>query len=239
MKRLSVLAMCVIMLAACCCFAPASADGGWAPVLTNLTHNCKNTGKMLPEAFSSSQTCYILTVANWVNNVSLTPTAANGAYITINGKPIASGTASDYFKMTDEPQMVTIQVTLNGLTTGYTVFLQRRPSERRTRVSAGYIKQIYQNDNKFYIAADLVTVNYRSSNYTDGNRSTFTNDSSYLYRYAVNTHCEFYAWVNGVVQQVKDIYTFMNVYNQNPSAMYRIIYIEDEIVAVVPYAADY
>ncbi len=235
-KIIAIVLLCTLFAAA----LPALADGGsTAPRLVTLTHNCPNTGKMMPETFTPDQDCYVLTVANWVNRVSLTPTAEYGAYVTINGQYIQSGTASGYFQMTDEPQMVTIQVVRGNDAKTYTVFLQRRPSERRTRVSAGYISQIYQNSGKYYIAADLVSVNYRGSSYQDGNRSTFTNDSSYLYRYAASPNCVYYAKVNGVISEYKDIFSFMNVANQYPQLMYRIVYIEDEIVAVMPYENDY
>ncbi|MBR0319992.1 MAG: cadherin-like beta sandwich domain-containing protein, partial [Clostridia bacterium] len=109
---------------------PALADGGDSR-LTSLTHNCPNTGKMLPEVFNPNQLSYILTVADWVSRVTFTPTADGVIYV--NGVQVPSGQKSQVIQMTDEPQQVTIQVQ-NGTTTTYTVFLQRRPSEKRTRV---------------------------------------------------------------------------------------------------------
>ena len=217
---------------------PALADGGDSR-LTSLTHNCPNTGKMLPEVFNPNQLSYILTVADWVSRVTFTPTADGVIYV--NGVQVPSGQKSQVIQMTDEPQQVTIQVQ-NGTTTTYTVFLQRRPSEKRTRVSAGYIDEIYQKNNVFYMAADLVTVNYLSSKYEDGNRSSFYNDSAYLYKYAVNPNCAFYYTSNGTTVRAKDIYEFQShikTADWGDPDMFRIVYMEDEIVAVLPYRADY
>lgn len=227
-KIASVLLALMLVLTA----LPALADG--SSQLINLTHNCPNTGKMLPERFDPNQTTYLLTVADWVSRVTFTPTADGVIYV--NGVQVKSGSASQVIQMTDEPQAVTIQV-VNGSTTTYTVYLQRRPSERRTRVSAGYIESVYQQKDTFYISADLVTVNYKSSKYSDGNRSTFINDSGYLYRYAVDPNCVFYYEENGVTREAQNIYEFQD--KLYAGQMYRIVYIEDEIVAVMPYSADY
>ena len=235
MKKLTALLLSLVLLLTC---APAMADGGDS-YLTSLTHNCPNTGVMLPETFNPYQTSYILTVADWVSRVTFTPTANGTIYV--NGVQVASGTQSQVIQMNDEPQQVTIQV-VNGSTTTYTIFLQRRPSERRTRVSAGYIDEIYQKNGTFYIAADLVTVNYLSSKYEDGNRSSFYNDSAYLYKYAVDPNCAFYYMNGNVATRARDIYEFQNnirMAGWDKPDMFRIVYMEDEIVAVLPYSADY
>ena len=79
------------------------------PQLTSLTHNCPNTGKMLPEYFSPSVTTYLLTVASWVSRVQFTPVASDPyATIYVNGTIVRSGAASNYIKMTDNPQQVQI-----------------------------------------------------------------------------------------------------------------------------------
>ena len=55
-------------------------------LLSGLTHNCPNTGIMLPEIFSPLQTTYLLTVANWVSRPTFTPVAVDpNAIITVNG----------------------------------------------------------------------------------------------------------------------------------------------------------
>lgn len=232
LKKILALTLSALILLGC---MPALADG--SSQLDNLTHNCPNTGKMLPEKFDPDQTTYLLTVADWVSRVTFTPTGSGTIYV--NGVQVQSGSASQIIQMTDEPQAVTIQV-VNGTTTTYTVYLQRRPSERRTRVSAGYIDELYQKNGTFYVAADLVTVSYKSSKYSDGNRSTFINDSDYLYRYALDPHCAMYYEENGVTRQAKDVYELMDfLARTDDPGMFRIVYIEDEIVAVMPYSADY
>ena len=46
-------------------------------LLSDLTHNCPNTGIMLPDSFSPYQTTYLLTVADWVSRPTFTPTASS------------------------------------------------------------------------------------------------------------------------------------------------------------------
>ena len=215
---------------------------GYESLLGSLTHNCPNTGIMVPSSFSPFQTSYILTVASWVSRVRFTPTAYDyAAVITVNGEKVVSGGTSSYIQMTDKPQQVDIVVTAaNGVRTTYTVFLQRRPSEARTRVSAGYIKEIYQSKQTYYIAADLVELQYYSSDYSQGSRSTFTNNSSYLYRYEVDPNCDFYYGSTTGAIHAKDIYEFMaNYRSYYSSGMYTIVYINDKIVAVMPYQSGY
>ena len=60
------LTLALMLLLSC---VPARADDGYASgtaLLRSLTHNCPNTGIMLPETFSPYQTTYLLTVASWV-----------------------------------------------------------------------------------------------------------------------------------------------------------------------------
>ncbi len=205
-----------------------------APQLISLTHNCPNTGKMLPEYFNPSVTTYLLTVASWVSRVQFTPMAGDPyATIYVNGTIVRSGATSSYIKMTDNPQQVTIEVVgSSGQRTAYTVFLQRRPSDRRTRVSAGYIENIYQKSGKWYIDADLGTVTYG-----DGNLSSFVNKTVDHYRYACTDSCVFYYGSMASPQRAYNIHDFMN--NTTIGGLYRFVYIEDEIVAVMPYSPDY
>lgn len=245
MKKCLALALVLALMLAC---APALGDDGLGTtekngvgyyvgaVLTNLTHNCPNTGKMLPETFSPFQTTYILTVASWVSNVYLTPYCADAnAMITVNGQYVRSGAQSKVITMTDNPQMVSVVVNgSDGSSTTYTVFVQRRPSERRTRSSAGYIRSIKRNSNgTWHIKADLVTLKYTKLT----NLSSFTNESSYQYPYNTSANCIFYYGDIYSPNRAVDGYDFEA--NYDPYGMYRIIYIEDEIVAVMPYSADY
>ena len=239
MKKLLLVALaCMLALP---CLTPALADSGtqyvstYEPVLSSLTNNCPNTGVMLPETFDPHTTSYILTVASWVTRVTFTPTCIDpNATIRVNGTAIRSGSTTSYFKMTDEPQQVTIIVSnLYGESTTYTIFLQRRPSDRRTRVSSGYISDIYQKVSTWYISADLVTVNYSS-----GNMSTFSNSSTYLYKYACDENCIYYYGTMNNPIRAYDIADFYNNYLNYGSNLYRLVYIEDKIVAVMPYDAD-
>lgn len=221
---------------------------GRESLLSSLVHNCPNTGIMLPESFSPTQQSYVLTVASWVSRVTFTPTAYDSnAFITVNGQPVKNGQKSQVIEMTNDPRQVDIRVQgVNGSATTYTVFLQRRPSEARTRVSYGFIKDIYQKNKEFYISADLVTMNFYEGREWEtvynGNMASayITNDSSYLYKYVVDEHCDFFYnvgdendFIRAEVRHADDIYQFMNNYQKDQ--VYAIIYIEDEIVAVAPY----
>ena len=181
-----------------------------APQLISLTHNCPNTGKMLPEYFNPSVTTYLLTVASWVSRVQFTPMAGDPyATIYVNGTIVRSGAASSYIKMTDNPQQVTIEV-----------------------VGSSGQRTIYQKSGKWYIDADLGTVTYG-----DGNLSSFVNKTVDHYRYACTDSCVFYYGSMASPQRAYNIHDFMN--NTTIGGLYRFVYIEDEIVAVMPYSPDY
>lgn len=204
------------------------------PLLMSLTHNCKNTGRMLPEYFNPTVDCYILTVASWVSNPKFTMTANDPTYtITVNGQYVAQGVEFQVAKMDDNPKQIDIRVsTPHGQYRDYTVFIQRRPSERRTKVSAGFINAIEFKDNKWYIDADLVSVTYQS-----GNVSTFTNKAVEHYNYVCQENATLYYGNIENPVRARNMNDFNNYCDH--AAMYRIVYIEDEIVAVLPYQADY
>ncbi len=237
MKK-TILLILACMMAAMTVLAPCAAPAEnyteeEPPLLMSLTHNCKNTGRMLPEYFNPTVDSYILTVASWVSNPKFTLTANDPSYIiTVNGEYVAQGVETQVAKMDDNPKQIDIRVsTPNGQYRDYTVFLQRRPSERRTRVSAGYINSINSRDNKWYIDTDLVTVKY-----TSGNQSTFSNDYKEVdkYNYACHDNCIFYYGNTYNASRAVDMNDFM--YHYEPTGMYWFVYIEDEIVAVMPYA---
>lgn len=244
-RVLSLLAAALLLLGC----VPVMADDGYAgqtyygsgsTLLSNLTHNCPNTGIMLPSAFSPYQTTYLLTVADWVSRPTFTPVAYDpAAVITVNGRQVRSGSASQTIEMTDKPQAVTIQVTNGGASTTYTIYLQRRPSEKRTRVSAGYINDIYLKGTTWRIDADLVTVKYQGDDYESGNLSTFNNGSVDHYDYEVDPNCIFYWGTKQAPIRASNIHDFMANYRGSGSNFYTIIYIESQIVAVFPYGADY
>ena len=123
-----------------------------------------------------------------VSRVSLTPVASDpAAEIRVNGTLIRSGSTSSYIRMDDKPQQVLIDVSNSHGTTRYTLFLQRRPSEKRTRVSAGQVNAIYFSGSGWVIDADLGTVTY-----SDGNLSTYINKTPESYKYAAAPNCIFY-----------------------------------------------
>lgn len=207
--------------------------------LVSLIHNAPNTGVMLPAAFDPYEETYLLTVASWVSRVIFTPvTASPTAVVTVNGQVVQSGQKSQNIEMTNEPQAVMITVSaydaaqqLTGQTT-YTVFLQRRPSERRTRVSAGYISNIVMKDNVATISADLVTLTYTPNS----NITTFINDTVYMYTYDCDPTCLFYYGTLNNPVRANTAQAFIDNYLAAGNNLYYLIYIEDKIVAVLPYA---
>lgn len=237
MRRASSIAILFLVLAL---LMPVKADGVSESKLISLSHNAPTTGKMIPEAFSPDQPYYLLTVASWVSRISFTPTAAPNTSITVNGEIVANGQKSQYIKMTDDPQSVKIVVTAYDSAhspigqTAYTVFLQRRPSEKRTRVSAGYITQIDMVNDIAKVSADLVTVKYQQGS----NVSTFYNDTVYVYRYETDPNCLFYYGSKEKPVRAYDAQDFVNNYQSFGSTLYTMIYIEDKIVCVLPYGSD-
>lgn len=238
-KFLSLALLTVLLLS----LAPASLAQTPLPAdrLVNLEHNAPNTGKMLPQRFDPYQNTYLLTVASWVSRITFTPTtAAPNAVVTVNGQVVASGQKSQIIQMTDDPQAVQITVSVYGegnvLTAQntYTVYLQRRPSERRTRVSAGYITAIDMSDGIATISADLVSIKYQDKS----NISTFVNETVYLYKYKTAPNCLFYYGTKHNPVRAVNAQEFFNNYLNTGSNLYYLVYIEDEIVAVMPYAAD-
>ncbi len=229
-----------LLLAACfclVCFVPTtSAEQATLPssALSSLTNNCPNTGIMIPEEFSPNVYTYLLTVASWVSRVNFTPVSTDPqATIEVNGSKISSGQTSQNFNMTNEPQVVTITVTsTSNEKTVYRIFLQRRPSTERTRVSAGYLSEIRVEDGITYLVMDLVTVSY-----TDGNAAGFTNDAIIdHFTYPVATECVFYYGLETNPYRASDLADFIAHVTPGDYALYQIIYIEDEIVAVFPFA---
>ena len=234
MKRTLCLAAALLLSLIC---IQARAD--IAPVLIALDHTCASTAVASPASFDPYARSWLVTVAAWEKEISFIPTVPGGCYATVNGEYVPSGAVSRPIELTDSPVSVTVRVSNTTGSAVYTVFVQRRPSEKRTKVSAGYIRQVYEQEGKWYIAADLVTVNYASSAYADGGRSSYINDSSYLYHYPVSPGCVYYYTSGDVTRQCMDVYGFLSVYAEIPGAMYRLVYIEDEIVAVLPYRATY
>ncbi len=229
-----------LLLAACfciACFIPAaSAEQAILPssALNSLTNNCPNTGIMIPEEFDPFVFTYLLTVASWVSRVTFTPVSVDPqSTIDVNGSRISSGQTSQIIPMTDEPQVVTISITSTNMDTYvYNVFLQRRPSTERTRVSAGYLSEIHVENGKTYLVMDLVTIAY-----TDGNAVGFSNDAIIdHFSYPVTDECIFYYGPAENPIRANDLADFEAHVTPGGTEMYQIVYIEDEIVIVLPFA---
>lgn len=239
MKRWLAALTTALLLLALCPLAPAMGEGG-STLLRSLENNCPNTGIMLPSVFRPEQTTYLLTVASWVARPTFTPTAYDeNAVITVNGQTVKSGKASQVIPMTDEPQTVTIVVSNGGASTTYTVYLQRRPSERRTRVSAGFLNSVYLKGTTWHIDADLVAIKYKGGDYASGNLSTYKNSAYDSYDNAVSPNCIFYYGTKQHCTRAANIEDFVKHSGEGGYAFYTLIYIEDQIVAVFPYEADY
>ncbi len=239
MKKSGILSLLLAAMLVFPFFSACAASAVPADRLSGLTHNAPNTGIMLPERFDPYQTTYLLTVASWVSRVKLTPTCSSpDSVITVNGQVVKSGQPSPVIQMTNEPQAVTVTVSsydgsrqLAGQTT-YTVYLQRRPSERRTRVSAGYISDIFIKDGACTISADLITLTYQGIS----NISTFTNDSGYIYKdYRCTDNCLYYYGTMDHPIRARNAEEFISHYSESGSTLYYLVYIEDKIVAVLPY----
>lgn len=228
-----------LLLAVCICFAcflpVAWAEQSTLPSsLSSLTHNCPNTGIMIPEEFDPLVYTYLLTVASWVNRVTFVPVSVDpDAVIDMNGKQVISGETSQIFTMTDEPQLVTITVSTAGMEKSvYSVYLQRRPSIERTKVSAGYLNDMRVEDEKTYLVMDLVTVTY-----TDGIAVSFTNDPvSDQFTYPVTDECLFYYGSAENPVHANDMADFKAHVSLGGNDLFTVIYIEDEIVIILPFA---
>ena len=237
MKKISIVLIFAALLFLLLAPLSASAEFTSGPMLDALPHNAPNTGIMLPDTFTPTQPSYLLTVADWVSRVYFTPYCSTpGVTIYFNGQVVASGTRTPTLSLSDEPTFATITlVASDGQSNTYIVYIQRRPSEKRTRVSAGYIESMYSNGTKNYIRADLVTVTYTEHT----NLSSFVNETYYIYDYACNDNCIFYYGTMANPIRATNFNDFLTNYRAYGSNLYHIIYIEDEIVAVIPYGSDY
>ena len=248
MKKL-IAVLLLLSLLSPCALALAEAPGsgyytGTSTLLANLTHNCTNTGILLPEGFSPYQTTYMLSVGNNVSRPRFTPTAYDpNAVITVNGQVVQSGHESDYISIGNQPVTVKIVVSSGGTSTTYTIYIQRRPSEKRTRVSAGYINRIFLDKTTWKLDPDLVSISYAGEDYGSGSLSTFTNKTQEFnhrdYVRPLSPNCIYYYGTKATCYRARNLEEFMNKYTLYGSTLYTIIYLEDEIVAVMPYEADY
>ena len=230
----------VLLLTACAGVASADVYVGQqqqaqgSSQLLNLTHNCTNTGIMLPEKFDPNVTTYLLTVGNNVSRPYLVPTAVDPtSTITVNGAVVKSGEKSQIIPINDKPQTVTIQVTNGSSTTVYTVYIQRRPSNRRTKVSAGYLSSFYQKGDEWHLDADLVTLDWNNNDVTVGALNGYSNKDYDHYDYALDSHCLFFAGYDGGIRRINGLTEFTRT--ADLSALYFVFYMEDKVVAIIPY----
>lgn len=207
------------------------------PYLSGLTHNAPNTGIMMPGTFSPAQTSYLLTVADWVSNIYFVPYCSTpGVTIYFNGQVVQSGARTPTVTLSDKPTFASLTlVGTYGKTNTYTVYIQRRPSERETRVSAGYIDSMYSNGTKNYIRADRVLV----TNTPGTNLSTFENQYTTIFSNVCSDDCIFYYGTIYNMIRATSFNDFVANYQNYASTLYRFVILEDEIVAVMPYASDY
>lgn len=207
-----------------------------AAALAGLSHNCPNTGIMLPETFDPAVSSYLLTVADWVSRVTLTPQSADPqADITVNGIKAASGQPSQMIMMTDDPQAVTISVTApSGETAVYTVFLQRRPGEQRNSVRAGYLMDIAQQDGLSYLEMDPVSLTL-----SPGTEAGFANETvGDAARYPIGRDCIFYSGSGLDAKLFMTPQDFKAQLKLDGSELFYVVFIEGEIRAVISYMSN-
>lgn len=237
MKRIFLPLLLAVCLVGSFFLVPVSAQPGLpSSALISLTHNCPNTAIMLPGVFDPLEDNYLLTVASWVNRVTLTPVSVDpNALITINGASTSSGKASQVFELTDEPLSVRISVFSSDKNESlYTVFLQRRPSSARTGVSAGYLTGIEQKDGKTSLVMDLVTVTYQGDHV-----SSFTNDNvADSYKYPAADECMYYYGSTGNPVLAENADDFKAHVKSDGTELFSVIYIRDEIVSVQPFSSE-
>ena len=201
--------------------------------LRSLTHNCTNTGIMLPEKFDPNVTTYLLTVGNNVSRPYFVPTAMDPtSIITVNGTVVRSGEKSPIISINDKPQTVLIQVTNGTSTTVYTVYIQRRPSTQRTKVSAGYLSSFYQKNDTWRLDSDLVTLEWNNNDVTVGALGGYNNKTYDHYDYALDPHCLFYVGANGSIRRVSGLSEFTQT--ADLTRLYFIFYMGDKVVAIIP-----
>lgn len=213
----------------------AAAFGG--SLLLSLEHNCPATGVMLPASFDPRVTSYVLTVASWVSRIRFTPVAADeNAMITVNGEYVPSGAPSSYTTLGNEPKRVEIVVWgAGGSQTVYTVFLQRRPSEKKTGIAVAHIRSVAKNGAEWLLTADPVDLIMPENDYMNGSRSTWADTSSEQVVFTVDPHCDLWYGRPDSAFQAADIMAFEAGRPNDGTELYYIVYIEDAAVAVMPY----
>ncbi|WHZ28188.1 MAG: hypothetical protein OJF51_002986 [Nitrospira sp.] len=131
--QVRVLALSVILLALTGCSARDSLlllSPTMLPTLSGLT---LSAGTLNP-SFAAHVTRYT-TMAIDTPSITVTPTAGPGATITVNGTPVASGTASGAITLQAGHRVVTVAVTSNSGTATYTITAHRLAQESYIKAS--------------------------------------------------------------------------------------------------------
>lgn len=92
-----------------------------------LTNLALSSGELSP-AFSFNQYNYTATVPNGTSSITFTPTDLRGETITVNGTPVASGTASNAISLTGVTTTVTIHAAFGSATEAYTIQVTKAPA---------------------------------------------------------------------------------------------------------------
>jgi gliding motility-associated-like protein len=123
--------------------------------LSNLTIS---SGTLTP-AFSSSTLSYVASVTNATTSITVTPTTTDPtATVTVNGAPVASGSASGAIPLNVGPNTINALVTAqDGLTTTtYTITVTRGPSADATlsnlTISSGTLLPVFLSGINNYTA---------------------------------------------------------------------------------------
>ena len=156
--------------------------------------------------------------------------------ITVNGEYVPSGTPSSYITLSNEPKRVEIVVWgAGGSQTVYTVFLQRRPSEKKTGIAVAHIRSLEKSGAEWIMTVDPVDLVMRENDYMNGSRSTWTDASSERIAFTVDPHCDLWYGKPDSAFQAPDVMTFAAAWPNDGSDLYYVVYIEDAAVAVMPY----
>jgi len=125
----------------------------------NLTNLKISIGALTP-AFATATTSYTRSVGNTITNITITPiTADPTATVTVNGTPVASGSASGNIALNVGPNVINTVVTAqDGITKmTYTITVTRAASTDATlshlTISPGTIKPAFTSANSAYSVA--------------------------------------------------------------------------------------
>lgn len=125
-----------------------------ASIAADLDSLVLSSGALAP-AFATDLASYTAVVGNEVDFLRVTPTARDaGASITVNGMPVASGSASAPIALGFGPNLITVLVTPNDGTSAriYTVTVTRRIGLSSLLLSSGVLTPAFATENASYLA---------------------------------------------------------------------------------------